>query len=97
MGDLRLAEAHLLRALASYEERGYGANRPATLYGLAQVSARLGKVEPALDFLAQALELGYRPDGAATVENDPQLASLRADPRFRALLSAPPARAGKRP
>ena len=97
MGDVRLAEAHLLRALASYQERGYGANRPMTLYELAQVSARLGKVQPALNFLAQALELGYRPAGSATVEDDPQLASLRADPRFRALLSAPRASAGKRP
>ncbi len=96
-GDLGLAEAHLRRALACYEEHGYAANRPLALYELAQVSARLGKVQPALDFLAQALELGYEPQGPAAIEDDPHLAALHADPRFRALLSARRASAGKRP
>jgi len=98
MGDLRLAEAHLLRALASYEQRGYAAYRPLALYELAQVSARLGKPDRALDFLAKALDVGYEPEGSApAVKDDPQLASLRAHPRFRALLSTPRLNAAKQP
>jgi hypothetical protein len=58
------------------------------LYQLAQVSARLGKPEPALDHLARALEAGYRPAGSAhAVADDPQLASLRTHPRFVQLAS----------
>jgi hypothetical protein len=58
---------------------------------------RLLKVEPALTHLAQALDLGYQSDGTATIEDDPQLASLRAHPRFRALLSAPRVNVRKTP
>ena len=63
--DLRLAEAHLLRAHASYEQRGYDAYRPLALYELAQISARLAKPDRALDFLAKALDAGYEPEGSA--------------------------------
>ncbi len=90
-GDLKAAEAHLARALALYDRQGYAAYRPLALYELAQVSARLGKTEPALDFLARALEAGYEPQGSAPAfTSDPQLGALRAHPRFRALAAAHP-------
>jgi tetratricopeptide (TPR) repeat protein len=98
MGELEVAEAHLVRALRIYEQRGYAAYRPLALYQLAQVSARLGKTEPALDFLAQALEAGYQPQGSApTFADDPQLSSLRAHPRFKVLVSSTRRRTKERP
>jgi len=88
MGDLDTAKAYLARALSLYDERAYVAHRPLVLYQLAQVSARLGKAEQALDFLARALKEGYAPQGEdPTFIDDPQLASLRAHPRFQALAS----------
>jgi tetratricopeptide (TPR) repeat protein len=98
MGDLELAEADLVRALETYDERGYAAFRPLALYELAQVSARLGKPEAAIGFLARALELGYEPRGSApALADDPQLASLHAHPRFRALVSGRRGQGEKRP
>jgi tetratricopeptide (TPR) repeat protein len=88
-GDPRAAEADLLRALETYDRLGLHAFRPLALYELAQVSARLGKPERALDFLARALEAGYAPEGSAPpFTDDPQLAALRPHPRFKALASA---------
>ena len=87
-GDLKTAEAYLIRALGLYDERAYIAYRPLVLYQLAQVSARLGKAETALDFLARALTEGYEPSGSEPAfTDDPALASLRAHPRFQALAS----------
>jgi hypothetical protein len=72
--------------------------RPLVLYELAQVSARLGKPERALDFLARALEAGYEPEGSAPpFTDDPQLAALRLRPRFQALASATARRTEGRP
>ena len=86
MGDLAGAEPDLLRALQAYDQREYATYRPLALYELAQVSARLGKTEAALGFLERALDQGYAPTGSAPpFVEDPQLASLRAHPRFEAL------------
>lgn len=92
MGDLRSAEAHLLRALAVYDQTGYASYRPLALYELAQVTARLEKQKAAVGFLARAIELGYKPQGASpTIRDDPQLRSLRGYAPFEALVSGVPA------
>jgi tetratricopeptide (TPR) repeat protein len=97
-GDLTAADAHLRHALDLYGQQKYAVYRPLANYELAQVSARLGRQDAALRFLEQALELGYQPDASApTFVDDPQLASLRAHPRFKALASATPGPGGTRP
>jgi tetratricopeptide (TPR) repeat protein len=53
-------------------------------YGRAQLEAKTGQTDAALDDLAIALDRGV-PDLEA-VQNDQNLASLHADPRFQALL-----------
>lgn len=61
-----------------------GSARGVVLYNLACAYARAGQAEPALDRLGQAISAGFGP--RATVEEDDDLASLRTDPRFAALL-----------
>jgi Flp pilus assembly protein TadD len=58
--------------------------RPIPWYNLACTYAVLGMVEPAFAALQRALELGYRP--LANLRRDPDLKSLRRDPRFPRLL-----------
>ena len=91
-GELKTAEAHLLRALAVYDQTGYASYRPLALYELAQVTARLEKQKAAVGFLARAIELGYKPQGASpAIRDDPQLRSLRCYAPFEALASGVPA------
>jgi adenylate cyclase len=59
-------------------------------YDLACSLALLGKADEAFETLAKALELGFR-DGEHMAEDD-DLASLRGDPRFKALLAKASAR-----
>lgn len=54
-------------------------------YNLACVEARLGHTEAGLDALDEALQRGYR--NVRNLEEDPELASLRDDPRFEETLS----------
>jgi tetratricopeptide (TPR) repeat protein len=51
-----------------------------TLYNLACAHARAGRLDPALDHLARAIEL--QPIFAEYAQTDEDLASLRDDPRF---------------
>jgi tetratricopeptide (TPR) repeat protein len=53
-------------------------------YNLACSYAVLGMIDPAFSSLQRALELGYR--HLAHVRRDPDLKSLRRDPRFTRLL-----------
>ena len=55
------------------------------LYNIACVHARLGVNDKALDLLARALQ-GMHPRMAAWARQDDDLASLREDPRFEALV-----------
>ena len=57
------------------------------LYKRAVTLEVLGKREPALAVLGDALRAGY---SLRQIENDPELASLRSDVRFHQLLSARP-------
>lgn len=61
-------------------------------YNLACTYARWGKLDPALEHLQKAVEHGF--DDATHMEKDPDLDSLRQDPRFRALLDGLRARGG---
>jgi serine/threonine protein kinase/tetratricopeptide (TPR) repeat protein len=55
------------------------------LYNLACVYARLGETEQALSSLEKAVQFGFGLKG--WIENDPDLSSLRAEPRFLVLLA----------
>jgi hypothetical protein len=50
------------------------------------VDAILGRVEPALDRLERAVAAGF--GNLKWIENDPDFASLRDHPRFRAVVGA---------
>lgn len=66
---------------------------PVAHYNLACSYALLARDEEALLSLADALRLGYR--DLDHIRNDPDLARLRKDPRFRALLERGSAQAGR--
>jgi hypothetical protein len=55
-------------------------NHPGTVYNLACAEACAGRTEDAFEHLARALEL--RPAFLETAQHDPDLASIRDDPRF---------------
>jgi tetratricopeptide (TPR) repeat protein len=57
---------------------------PVVWYNLACSFAVLGMIEPAFSALQKALELGYR--RVLRLRRDPDLKSLRRDPRFARLL-----------
>jgi Flp pilus assembly protein TadD len=59
-------------------------DRPVPWYNLACSYAVLGMVDPAFAALQRALELGYR--HVDHLRRDPDLKSLRHDPRFARLL-----------
>ena len=68
-------------AFARQLELGWGA--PNAAYNLACARARAGQREEALDALETAFELGF--STPAALLTDPDLASLRGEPRLRAL------------
>jgi tetratricopeptide (TPR) repeat protein len=76
----RAAEAKemLLDALQRYDDRGE------LLYNLACAEAHLGNADAAIGHLGEAIAV--RPAVAEHAPGDPDLASLRDDPRFAALL-----------
>ena len=65
---------------------GQAENDPNVLYNGACFYARLGNIDRSLELLARAVELGY--GNRAWVETDSALDSLRADPRYIALLKS---------
>ncbi len=62
-------------------------DRPGYWYSLARVQARLGERRQALDALERAVAAGYA--DRAGMAADPDLASLRQEERFKALVRAP--------
>lgn len=86
LGLLGLARLQLDRAaeaVAPLERAVALGGEPGTRYNLACAYARSGRLEPALAALGGALDAGFA-DPKALAE-DPDLAPLRADPRFAAL------------
>ncbi len=78
LGEVERAKGWLRRALEM------GPDDSVLLYNVACVFATMGEMEEAIGFLARAAEHGTV--SAAWMRNDPDLASLRGDPRFKALL-----------
>ena len=68
--------------------------KQAILFNIACAHARRGDVEKGLEAVAGCLEAGYEEVG--TLRADPDLAPLRADPRFEGLIArlVPVARSG---
>ena len=88
MGRIDDAARHFGRALKSFEARvSRGADDPATRYYIATALAMRGDTDRALDFLARVAKLqpALTPARASI---DPDLESLRADPRFQAIIAA---------
>lgn len=79
-GDLEAA------AVAHERAAAFASQRPRALYNLACARALLGQTAPALDALERAVEAGFR--DAGTLAGDQDLASLRGDPRFQALVES---------
>lgn len=88
-----LAElGHVYTRLGRYEEGlvvdqqlvAQAPEDPLHRYNLACSLALLGRTEPALDALERAVELGY--DDLKFLAEDDDLSSLRAHPRFHALV-----------
>lgn len=82
-GEGKIEEAReLLRSVVGEYEDGESIE-----YNLACCEARLGDVEKAFDHLGRAL--AGRPDLVELARGDDDLAALRGDPRFDALIGAP--------
>jgi len=62
-----------------------GMNEPVVLYNVACFYTGLGETARAIDLLEQAVDLGW--GDRAWMENDSDLESLHAEPRFQALLA----------
>lgn len=77
-GDLEAA------AVAHERAAAFPAQRPRALYNLACARALLGQSDAALAALDQAVEAGFR--DAGSLAGDEDLASLRGEPRFQALV-----------
>lgn len=78
-GRFEEAKQLLLEALGQYEDQG------TLLYNLACAEAQLGNPDAALDYLSGALD--ERPDLRESAGGDEDLATLREDPRFAALIA----------
>lgn len=62
-----------------------GTDHAGNMYFIAESAERLGERELALEWIGRALEAGYP---LHVIEDYPDLAALRADPRFKALAAA---------
>lgn len=80
LGDFKRAEEWTARVLALDPEE------PATLYNLACDQAMMGHTEKALDLLDRAIARGFA--HSDWLRNDPDLTSLRGEPRFEQLAAS---------
>jgi hypothetical protein len=62
-------------------------NSPATLFKTALVYELAHDRDKALDALGRALKAGY---ARSEIDNEPELAALRSDPRYRAVVGPSP-------
>ena len=88
VGNASDADASLRRAIA------LGADGPTDRYNVACGYALLGRADDALAELSRAIDAGF--DHPELLERDPDLASVRDDPRFRELVERAKARAARR-
>ena len=85
-GSYALAEAGQVERARDWASRALeaGKDEPAITYNIGCLHCLLGEHEEAIGFLERAVEHGYGHRG--WLENDSDLAALRDQPRFRALL-----------
>jgi serine/threonine protein kinase/tetratricopeptide (TPR) repeat protein len=79
-----------LREALAIERRVLGPNHPSTAitkYNLARVAAVQGSRDEALSLLRDAVEHGLAPSNAKDMEKEREFDSLRADPRFVAMVA----------
>ncbi len=84
-GTARLARGQGLEAIASFEDRLRLVPAATLRYDLACAYARLGRLPEAWEQLSRTVEEGW--DAPDRLEQDPDLAPLRADPRFGSLIA----------
>lgn len=84
-GDMATAIRIWERALGGPDAMPAGVARSTVLYNLACAYARSAANDLAIERLGQAIAAGFGP--RAAIEGDTDLTSLRADPRFAALLA----------
>ena len=97
-GDFVKAEP-LLRESLAINVRAEGEHSPSAAlakYNLACLMARVGDKEAALALVADAVDHGLIPDAALQLESDDDLAALRTDPRFQAVVRRAKDRYGNR-
>lgn len=86
LGSVQLRQERYADAIASFERAVQaGGGTASDFYNLACAHALAGASERALDFIARALAAGLR--NRRQYESDPDLATLRELPRFRALMA----------
>lgn len=83
-GQTSLQAAPSSKSPSATTRRGIWREDPWVLYNVACVYALLGQTEQAVDCLESAVDQGM--GERHWFENDPDLASLRDNPRFKALL-----------
>lgn len=84
--SLLMQQARLVEALAPSQKMRALLEAQANWYGLATLDAILGNVNTALDHLQQAASAGNL--NREWAYNDPDLAAIRADPRFAAIIGS---------
>jgi tetratricopeptide (TPR) repeat protein len=80
----------LLRQLLDLERRILGPHQPETgetVYNLACLAAKHGRIDEAISLLSEAIEIGLPPRVASGMGEDPDLKPLRGNPRFTALIA----------
>jgi non-specific serine/threonine protein kinase/serine/threonine-protein kinase len=80
----------LEREVLEIQRRVLGTEHPdtaSTVYNLACIAAHGGHRDEAVSLLRQALDHHLDPETMLGMESDPELSSLRGDPRFQALVS----------
>jgi tetratricopeptide (TPR) repeat protein len=96
MGDFDRAEGvlHELIAISQRSEGAMSSRAALAKYNLACVAVHRGNQGAALDLLADALDHGLVPDAALGMEGEEDLAPLRGDARFAALVATAKKRYG---
>lgn len=86
LGVARLFLGEFEKAAPSFERAAeLDFLRPSSTYNVACCRSRMGDIEGALDSLRLALERGF--ENLALMKDDPDLANLRGDPRYTAMLA----------
>jgi tetratricopeptide (TPR) repeat protein len=83
LGVSRQSQAKYAEAIQAYLRAEEIGHNPLVRYNLATAYAKQGQKDAALEWLGKAADAGF--EGADSLASDPDLASIRDDPRFKAL------------